>query len=203
MFGGRIRMDSLETNKVVASVLIAGITFFLCGTLGDLLVRQNRPAKPAIAIPALKEAASAQPEQQAPMPIAVMLAKADLAKGEAYAKNVCASCHTFNEDGKAGVGPNLYGVVGAPHGHMQGYDYSSALKSKQGPWTYDELNEWLTKPSSYAKGTKMTFQGIPDEQTRADVIDYLHTLSPNPEPLPKPEAQPEAGGQGQAPAGGK
>lgn len=193
-------MDSLETNKAVASVLVAGITFFLCGTLGDLLVRPHRPAKPAIEIPALKEAASSQPQQPAEVPIAVDLAKADLAKGEGYAHSVCAACHTFNQGEKAGVGPNLYGVVGAPHGHMQGYDYSEALKSKQGPWTYDELNEWLTKPSAYAKGTKMTFAGIPDEQLRADVIDFLHTLSPNPEPLPKPEAPPAAGAPAQTPA---
>lgn len=196
-------MDSLETNKAVASVLVAGIAFFLCGTLGDLLVRENVPANPSIAIPKMQQASSSQPKQAPEVPIAVDLAKADLAKGGNYAQSVCAACHTFKEGEKAGVGPNLYGVVGAPHGHMAGFDYSSALKAKQGPWTYDELNEWLTKPSAYAKGTKMTFPGIPDEQLRADVIDYLHTLSPNPEPLPKPEAEPAAGGKAQAPAGGK
>ena len=30
----------------------------------------------------------------------------------------------------------------------------------------------------------MTFVGIPDPKLRADVIDYLHTLAANPEPLP-------------------
>jgi cytochrome c len=67
---------------------------------------------------------------------------------------------------------------------MEGFNYSSALKSKQGPWTYAELNEWLYKPSAYAPGTRMSYAGLPNAQMRANVIDYLRTLSDHPEPLP-------------------
>ena len=69
---------------------------------------------------------------------------------------------------------------------MEGFNYSAALKGKQGPWTYDELNEWLHKPSAYAPGTRMAFAGINSDKQRADVIAYLRTLSDNPEPLPSP-----------------
>ncbi len=72
----------------------------------------------------------------------------------------CIACHSFNQGGKAGLGPNLYGVVGGPHAHMPGFQYSAALKAHAGPWTYDELDKWLTKPSAYAPGTKMSFAGI-------------------------------------------
>jgi cytochrome c len=42
----------------------------------------------------------------------------------------------------------------------------------------------------------MTFAGIKNDQQRADVIAYLHTLSDNPVPLPKAQAEnaPAAGG---------
>ena len=114
-----------------------------------------------------------------------LLTSADPKKGQADTMKLgCVACHTFNEGGHAGIGPNLYGVVGAPHGHMEGYAYSEALKSKQGAWTFDELNQWLTKPAAYAPGTKMTFAGVPDEKTRADVVAYLDTLAAKPEPLP-------------------
>jgi cytochrome c len=180
-------MDSMEINKGVAAVLVAGIVFFLTGLIGMQLVKEKRPEKPAIAIagaPAETAAAAAKPE--ALPPIAPLLAKADVATGESTAKKLCTSCHTFNDGGKAGVGPNLYGVVGGPHAHMQGFDYSAGMKAKTGPWTFDELNEWLHKPSSYVPGTRMAFPGISNDQQRADVIDYLHTLSPNPVPLPSP-----------------
>jgi cytochrome c len=96
----------------------------------------------------------------------------------------CIACHTFNDGGKAGIGPNLYGVVGGPHAHMEGFNYSTALKSKKGPWTFEALNEWLTKPAAYAPGTRMTFAGVSNPKERADIIDYLRTLAKNPEPLP-------------------
>jgi cytochrome c len=180
-------MDSMEINKVVAGVLVAGIVFFLTGLIGMQLVTEKRPEKPAIAIAgAPAEAAAGAPKQEALPPIAPLLAKADVATGESTAKKLCTSCHTFNEGGKAGVGPNLYGVVGGPHAHMQGFDYSAGMKAKTGPWTFDELNEWLHKPSSYVPGTRMAFPGISNDQQRADVIDYLHTLSANPVPLPSP-----------------
>jgi cytochrome c len=84
---------------------------------------------------------------------------------------------------------------------MQGFDYSKALKSKTGPWTYDALNEWLHKPSAYAPGTRMTFAGIKSDKERADVIDYLRTLSAKPEALPSPtEAPPPAAASGAAAA---
>ena len=60
------------------------------------------------------------------------------------------------------------------------------MKAKQGPWTFDELNEWLHKPSAYVPGTRMAFAGISNDQQRADVIAYLRSLSHNPVPLPKP-----------------
>jgi len=128
---------------------------------------------------------SPEPKREIAPPIAPLLATADPAAGEAYAKKVCAACHSLNEGGKAIIGPNLYGVVGGPHAHMQGFSYSDALKSKQGPWTYNELYAWLTKPSDYAPGTRMAFPGIKNDKQRLDVIAYLRTLSHNPEPLPE------------------
>ncbi|MFX5622427.1 c-type cytochrome, partial [Acinetobacter baumannii] len=73
----------------------------------------------------------------AEVPIETLLASADPAKGEkVFAK--CSSCHSINSGGANGIGPNLYGVLGKPHASVAGFAYSDALKSKSGPWTFQE-----------------------------------------------------------------
>jgi len=183
-------MDSMEINKAVAAFLIAGIAFMGAGLVSEALVHPAPYKGTAIKIDLPNEQTAAAAPAEAEPPIAALLASADPARGEAGVKSAgCVACHSFNEGGKAGVGPNLYGVVGAPHGHMEGYAYSAVLKSKQGPWTFDELNEWLKKPSAYAPGTKMSYAGLADPKKRADIIDYLHTLAKDPVPLPAAPAQ--------------
>jgi cytochrome c len=185
-------MDSIEVTKVSTAVLVAGIAYFLTGMIGADIVHPERPAKPAIEIKGAEPETAAAPQEETLAPIAPLLAKADPAEGESTFKKLCTACHTSNEGGKAGIGPNSYGVVGGPHAHMEGFNYTAGLKAKEGPWTYDELNEWLKQPSAYVKGTRMTFAGIKNDQLRADVIDYLHVLSHSPEPLPAASPAPAA-----------
>ena len=105
----------------------------LCLAVGCLL-RDNAQAQSAMA-------ANAVP--QIVPPIGPLLATAAPATGEAYAKKVCVVCHSLNEGGKPIVGPNLYGVVGGPHAHMEGFNYSDALRAEQGPWFYDAVGRRL------------------------------------------------------------
>ncbi len=179
-------MDSLGTNKAFGAVLLAGIVFVGAGQLSNALVKPKAYSGIAIKIdtPEAKGAAVAAAPQADP-PVAVLLASADVSRGEGLTKSQgCVACHSLNEGGKNGVGPNLYGVVGATKAAHAGYEYSNALKGKGGQWTYDELSAWLKKPAAYAPGTKMSYAGLSDPAKRADIIDYLHTLAANPEPLP-------------------
>ena len=187
-------MSSLEGNKAFAAVLVAGIAFVGSGLLANALVRPTPLHETAIKIEGV--AVAAAPAAAAPTepsaPIAVLLASADAGAGETSAKRLCVTCHSFDEGGKNGVGPNLYGVLGAPHGHLANFTYSAALKAKEGPWTFDEMNAWLLNPRGYATGTKMAFAGISNDKVRADVIAYLRSLSKDPLPLPEATATPAA-----------
>jgi cytochrome c len=113
-------------------------------------------------------------------PIGPLLVSANVDNGRQIAQRQCASCHTFTEGGRAGVGPNLYGVVGAQHAHMAGFNYSAAMRGKSGePWSYEALNAFLNAPGRAVAGTRMAFAGLSNTQQRADLIAYLRSISPN------------------------
>ena len=130
-------------------------------------------------------------------PIEALLATADLAKGEASFKK-CMSCHSINQGGANGQGPNLYAVMGEGIGAARGgYAFSDALKAKGGKWDWTSMNAWLEAPSVFASGTKMSFAGLTDPQERANVMAYLNAQGSN-LPLPKVPEMPAAGAEGAA-----
>ena len=180
-------MDSFEINKILGAVLGSCIVLLVTNFAANALFAPQQPKKPGFVIVAKKESgagkeggAAAPPPAQ---PIEKLLQTASVQKGASDAKK-CGACHDFQKGGPNRVGPNLYGIVGAPRGEGRGFDFSAAMKAKGGTWTVDELNKFLTNPQSYIPGTKMTFAGLPKDSERADVIAYLNSLSDNPKPLP-------------------
>jgi cytochrome c len=176
-------MHSLEGNKIAAAVLTAGITLGLAGFVGSLLVSPKFPHEPHIPIAGAEGAAAAAAAPAAAPalePITPLLASANAQNGQQVAQRQCASCHTFNEGGRNGVGPNLFGIVGAKHAHVDGFNYSGAIRGMADkPWTYEELNAWIANPRGYAPGNRMSYSGLSNVQQRADLIAYLRSISPN------------------------
>ncbi|MEH6757330.1 MAG: cytochrome c family protein [Parasphingorhabdus sp.] len=128
-----------------------------------------------------------------------LLASADVAAGEKIFGK-CAACHTVNQGGANGIGPNLWGALGKPHGHVAGFAYSDALKAVPGNWDWAGMDAWLTSPRKYASGTKMTFAGLGKPEDRANLIAYLNTQGSN-LPLPAvPEPAAAEAVEGEAPA---
>ena len=139
--------------------------------------------------------------------LGTLLASADAAAGEkVFAK--CTACHTIDQGGANGIGPNLYGVMGASIGaHAAGFAYSSALSEKGGDWTWEAMDEWLTSPRGFANGTKMSFAGLGKPEDRANVMEFMASYGgapAKPEPV-APEAEDageDAPGAGQGPVEG-
>lgn len=199
-------MNSTEINKVVASVLVAGITFSVAGIIGGALVSPKRLHEPAIHIEGAGAPAATAAAPAAIPSVLPLLAEANVENGQTIARRVCGACHTFDQGGRTLVGPNLYGVVGGPHAHVEGFNYSPAIAGmKDKLWSYDELNHFITKPSAYAPGTRMGYAGLSNLQQRADLIAYLRTLAGSPKPLPTAdeiEAAKQAAEPAAAPAAG-
>jgi cytochrome c len=134
------------------------------------------------------------------VPLATLLAAADVAKGEAVFKK-CMACHTIAAGGANGIGPNLHATLGEGIGvGKAGYAFSSALSGKGGKWTFEAMNEWLSNPKKFAPGNKMTFAGLGSPEDRANILLYINSQGSN-LPLPAaPAPGAEAPADGAAPA---
>lgn len=182
-------MDSFEFNKIAGAVLGSVLVLLVVSNIGNTLVAPKPLEKPVYVVEGVETeggegAATAATAPEADPPIETLLASASAEAGKKqFAK--CASCHTIEKGGPAKVGPNLWGVIGAKHGHMEGFAYSDAIKNLSGAnWDYAELYEFLRSPKDYAPGTKMGFAGLKKPEQRADLIAYLREQSDNPLPLP-------------------
>jgi cytochrome c len=180
-------MDSFELNKIMGAILGTCLVLLVTNFTANAIFTPKPLAKPGFEI-AVKEAEGAGakeggPAEPASEPIEKLLQTASVERGAASAKK-CAACHTFEKGGPTRVGPNLFNVVNRDRGAEPGFNYSAPMKAKGGKWTFDELNKFLANPKGYIAGTAMGFAGLTKDSERADVIDYLHTLSDNPAPLP-------------------
>lgn len=174
--------NTMTFTKALGAICGSLLVFLLLGWAGSSLytvggsahgeegVTQAYTIDTGAAAPAEEATADAAPA----VPMAEMVAAADIGKGEkVFAK--CKACHKV--DGTDGTGPHLNGVVGREIASVAGFGYSDGLKAHAGkPWSVDDLSAWLENPKGYAPGNKMSFAGLAKVEDRANLIAYLASL---------------------------
>jgi len=190
-------------NQIAMAVLGALLLFFGARTLINIAYEEHEPEEPGYAVSGSEEhPGGGEVKPGSGADLATLLAAADPTHGADVAKK-CAICHSFDKGGPNLIGPNLYGVLGRKIASHEGYEYSDALKAKEGDWDYEKINHMIENPNAFAPGTKMAlFPGLPDAKQRADVLVFLRTKNDNPPPLPEPTAGGGAAAGGAA-AGGE
>ncbi|WP_323763117.1 cytochrome c family protein [Maricaulis sp.] len=99
-------------------------------------------------------------------------ASADLASGARQFRR-CQSCHTLSEGGRHTVGPNLYGIIGAPAANADRFSYSTQLQEAGLTWDLATLDAWIENPRALVPGNRMSFVGLRAPEDRRDVIAYI------------------------------
>jgi cytochrome c len=200
----------LKLNKIMGAGLATLFVILMVKEGTAVFFHAETPEKMGYFVDAPEEAAGGAAEVVLPPDWGTVLPTADLAAGEAaFAR--CQSCHTVAAGGANGIGPNLFGVIGGPVMHASGFAYSDAFqahKAEAPNWTLDEMDQFLTAPGRYIPGTKMSFAGIRDTQTRVNLIAWLRSQGsggmaiPAPDPARQPGAAPAAPAEGEAAAAG-
>ena len=181
-----IKMDSFELNKIIAAILMVALLIIGLSKIADGVFHVNKPENPGYKVESENKSkinASQSTEVEEKIDIIAVMAQGDIASGEKIFKK-CAACHSINKGGANKIGPALYDVVGRKVGSVVDYKYSKTLASYDKEWTFEELNGFLTKPSAYLKGTKMSYAGLRKETDRASIIKYLNQNSDSPKTLP-------------------
>ena len=198
----------LNGNKILGAVLATAFVIVGVQQVTGAIYHTEAPEKMGYFVDAPEEAAAGAAEVVLPPDWGTVLPTADLGAGEAaFAR--CVACHTINAGGTNGTGPNLYGVLGRQVAGHPGFAFSDALKAHAAgapSWTYDEMDQFLTAPGRHVPGTKMSFAGIRDTQTRVNLIAWMRSQGSGglAVPAPDPARQPGAAlaeGEAETPEG--
>ncbi len=95
--------------------------------------------------------------------------------------NQCRACHTIEQGGRNGVGPNLHGIVGRRAASIEGFRYSANMRElgeANHVWTVENLRPYITDPKAVAPRGIMSFPGLRNPTQLNDLIAFLQTQRP-------------------------
>ena len=175
-------MNSFEINKIITAILVTILVVFGIGKISNIIFDKDDKNTVAYKVEAA-ESLTVQASAESSEDMSALLAMGNIAHGEKQFKK-CKACHSIKQDGGNKIGPKLWNVMFRPVGSITDYKYSKALSSYGKEWSWEEMNGFLIKPSTWIKGNKMGFAGLKNEKDRASMILYLNQNSNNPKQLP-------------------
>ena len=171
-------------NKIIVSIVFAVILIMGINKIADSIFYVEKPEKSAYQVAGVTTVASTTTGETSLETgnIMALFASTSAADGAKIFKK-CAACHSIVQGGANKIGPALWNVLGRKAGSVSGYKYSKAMLAHGKPWSFEEMDGFLTKPKDWIKGTKMSFAGLKNAKDRAAVILYMNGESDNPLPL--------------------
>jgi len=136
-------------------LILSAILLVSCGGSNDS-TSAPAPQKPVKTVPVVQKTADVTPME----------------RGAKLYKR-CIACHTLEDGGRHKVGPNLWNIYGQKAGSKDGFKYSKVMASSDVIWTEETMDGYLTKPSTFMKGNRMSFVGLKKQTDRDAIQLYL------------------------------
>lgn len=166
--------DTMVYTKALGALCGALLIFLLGKWVADEMFKPlGRGTEQAYLIDTGVDDAPAEAVAELTFEAAFLLADADAG---ARQWSQCRACHAL-EDGRNGVGPHLYNIVGREAHAVEGFNYSGALPDVI--WSPQEISAFIANPREYAPGTSMSYAGLRGLQDRANLVAYLIDFSPD------------------------
>ncbi|MDC6465207.1 cytochrome c family protein [Pelagibacteraceae bacterium] len=174
-------------NKIIVSIALVVTLIFGINKITDAIFYVEKPENSAYQVMSVETPSNMSSDEMSSDDsesgnVVAFFATTSAADGEKIFKK-CAACHSINKGGSNKIGPALWGVIGRKAGSFPDYKYSKAMVAHGKPWTFEEMDGFLTKPKDWIKGTKMSFAGLKKAKERASVILYMNENADNPLPL--------------------
>lgn len=139
-----------------AAIIMAGLSLSGCGPSNEAQPDSKQATAPAAPI--------AAPQEHKITPTA------DLGKVQFRR---CVACHTVDQGGHHGVGPNLHDIIGKEIGALPDFTYSDAMRNKGGIWDEAAMDAFLANPKENMPGNRMIFGGVKEAADRKALYLYL------------------------------
>ncbi|MEC7087922.1 MAG: cytochrome c family protein [Pseudomonadota bacterium] len=178
-------MDSFEINKIFGAICATALFILVLTIVTDFLYSEPELEQQAyiVDVPDMDMPVADDTLEVVEVDVMELLVMASLENGQKVAKK-CVSCHNFEAGSANKIGPNLYNIVDRQMGIMDGFAYSNAINERGAnneSWTFENLFHFLENPKKWLPGTIMGYAGIRKPKDRADLIVYLHDISPDSE----------------------
>ena len=169
-------------NKIIVSIVFAIILVLGINKIADEIFYIEKPEKSAYQVESVTITASVSTTEISPGDIMALFTSTSATEGAKVFKK-CTACHSIAQGGGNKIGPALWGILGRQAGSISDYKYSKAMAAYGKIWSFEEMNNFLTKPKNWIKGTKMSFAGLKKAKDRAAVLLYMNENTDSPLPL--------------------
>ncbi len=172
-------MDSFELNKIMGAILGTCLGLLSLNIAANAIFHPVKPAKPGYDIVGPRDAGGRirRALRRSRIRRSRTFWRAPIWPGRDLAPEVHCLPH-LRQGRPEPRRPQSLWHHRPREGPVVGFNYSAGFKkAMKGPWTAQELSDFVKNPKLMAPGTSMTFAGIPRPSERADLIIFL-TASP-------------------------